>query len=92
MTNTAAMSREQLEALVNKLQASAQRKISFKVTAPKTDPKTGAVTGSSGAISLYGLGRFPITLYASQWEALISAVPDLQAFMATNRALLSTKD
>lgn len=92
MANLNEMNADQLREYITKLQATNARKISFKVTAPKTDPKTGAVTGSSGAISLYGLGRFPITLYASQWDALIAAVPDLRKFMDTNRALLSTKD
>lgn len=92
MTDLSQLSREQLEALVAKMQASTPRKISFKVTAPKADPKSGEMKGSSGAISLYGLGRFPITLYASQWNALISAIPDLRKFMDTNRTLLSTKD
>ena len=45
-----------------------------------------------GAISVYGLGRFPITLYRSQWDQLVAAIPDLQAFMTINAALLSTKD
>jgi hypothetical protein len=44
-----------------------------------------------GAISLYGLGRFPITLYASQWEQVISQVDDIQAFIDDNRQVLATK-
>jgi len=59
----------------------------LKVTAPKADGK-----GTSGAISIYGLGRFPITLYRSQLERLIGAVPQINAFIKTNSALLATKD
>lgn len=94
MTDLNAMSKEQLLATIAALQAKAAqpRKITFKVTAPKADPKSGEMKGTSGAVSLYGLGRFPITLYKSQWEALFAAIPDLRAFLAANAALLSTKD
>ncbi len=44
-----------------------------------------------GAISIYGMGRFPITLYRGQAERLIKAVPQLEAFIAANAALLSVK-
>lgn len=56
--------------------------------------KNRAVTfkvGEKGGVSVYGLNaRFPITLYSEQWEKLIAAIPALQAFMATNKAKLST--
>lgn len=86
------LSPDQLRAMILSMQATRAKRISFKITAPKLDEKTNEMKGTSGAISLYGLGRFPITLYASQWDALVAAIPDLQAFMTTNRALLSTKD
>ena len=44
-----------------------------------------------GAISLYGLGRFPITLYRGQMERLLDAAPSIRAFIETNAALLSVK-
>jgi hypothetical protein len=86
------LSADELRTMILSMQASKAKRISFKVTAPKLDEKTGEMKGTSGAVSLYGLGRFPITLYASQWDALVAALPDLQAFMSANRALLSTKD
>lgn len=46
---------------------------------------------SKGAVSVYGLQRFPVTLYRSQWEALIKRVPEIQAFIETNRASLTEK-
>jgi len=83
----------QLAAMAAKLaEASKAKPITMKVTAPKPDPKTGEMTGTSGAISIYGLGRFPITLYRGQWERLIAAVPQLEAFISANSALLATKD
>jgi len=94
MTDLNTMSKDQLVAMIASLQAKAAqpRKITFKVTAPKLDNKTGEMKGTSGAVSLYGLGRFPITLYKSQWEALFAAIPDLRAFLAANASMLSTKD
>jgi len=73
-------------------QASKPKAITLKVTAAKLNPKTGLMEGTNGAISIYGLGRFPITLYRSQLERLIGAVPQINAFIATNSALLATKD
>jgi hypothetical protein len=44
-----------------------------------------------GALSIYGLGRFPITLYAGQWERLLAAKDDIEAFAKANAHLLATK-
>ena len=44
------------------------------------------------ALSVYGLGRFPVTLYKGQWDRLIAAMPALQAFMAAHQGEFSTKD
>lgn len=80
---------EQMNALLTK--ASQPRAITMKVTAPKLDPKTGEMVGSTGAISIYGLGRFPVTLYRSQLERFITEIPAVQAFIATNAHLLANK-
>lgn len=89
MTNLNEMSKEQLLALVAQMQSNAAKpnKLSFKVTAKKEDGK-----GTDGALSIYGLGRFPVTLYRSQWERLFAAMPEVQAFIKANAALLATKD
>lgn len=43
-----------------------------------------------GALSVYGLqARFPVTLYAPQWERLLELAPQLRQFIADNAALLS---
>lgn len=44
-----------------------------------------------GALSIYGLGRFPITLYRGQMERLLDHAPAIRAFIETNAALLSVK-
>lgn len=44
-----------------------------------------------GALSLYGMGQWPVTLYASQWRALIAAIPEVEAFMKANASKLTEK-
>jgi hypothetical protein len=45
-----------------------------------------------GGVSVYGLGRFPVTLYYEQWTKLLNAVPDLQAFIEENKSKLKLKE
>ena len=42
--------------------------------------------GEKGGVSVYGLGRFPVTLYYEQWVRLLEAVPQLKAFLEENKA------
>lgn len=74
------MNADQLRTLVLSMQANrpAERKISLKVS-------------EKGAVSIYGLGRFPVTLYASQFDKLDAAWGDVQTFVKANRSLLSVK-
>lgn len=69
----------QLEAELKAAKAVKRATLSFKVS-------------EKGAVSVYGLQRFPITLYANQWERLIAATPELQVFMENNRSSLSVKE
>lgn len=55
-----------------------QRKVSFKVS-------------EKGALSLYGMGRFPITLYAEQWLRVLDMAQDIRAFIAANAKTLRQK-
>src|SRR5258708_7044435 len=41
-----------------------------------------------GAVSVYGMGRFPVTLYKEQWLKLLDLSDDIQAFIAANEAQL----
>jgi len=45
-----------------------------------------------GAVSAYGLGRFPVTLYREQWEKLLAMKSDIEAFIAANEKSLSVKE
>jgi len=41
--------------------------------------------GEKGGVSVYGLGRFPVTLYYEQWTRLLDAGADLRAFLEENK-------
>jgi hypothetical protein len=59
--------------------------------------KSGATSGirmkvsEKGAVSVYGMGRFPVTLYKEQWLKLLAISDDIRAFIAANEAKLKTK-
>lgn len=44
-----------------------------------------------GALSVYGMGRFPVTLYREQWERLAKAMPLIQEFITANADKLKVK-
>lgn len=58
--------------------AAKPRTVSFKVS-------------DKGGVSVYGLGRFPVTLYKTQWILLLANAPDLAAFIEENADKLSIK-
>jgi hypothetical protein len=59
--------------------------------------KKGAARGVSlkvsekGGVSVYGLGRFPITLYKEQWAKLLDMSEQIREFIAENESKLKTK-
>jgi hypothetical protein len=59
--------------------------------------KKGATRGVSikvsekGGVSVYGLGRFPITLYQEQWLKLLDMSDELRAFIAAHKSELKVK-
>lgn len=59
--------------------------------------KKGATRGVSlkvsekGGLSVYGLGRFPITLYKEQWSKLLDMADEIRAFLKANDAQLKSK-
>jgi hypothetical protein len=44
-----------------------------------------------GALCVYGLGRFPVTLYKSQWSRLLAEAETISAFLKANDALLTDR-
>ena len=70
---------ERLKAENAALKTPARGQISFKVS-------------EKGAVSVYGLGRFPVTLYKEQWEKLLAAAEQIKIFIEQNDRLLKKKE
>ena len=47
--------------------------------------------GEKGGVSVYGLGRFPVTLYYEQWVRLLDASNELRTFLEENKSRLKLK-
>ncbi len=57
--------------------------------------RTGAVSmkvSEKGAVSVYGLGRFPVTLYQEQWQKLLGLSDQIKEFIEENRSRLKVKE
>jgi hypothetical protein len=48
--------------------------------------------GEKGGVSVYGLGRFPVTLYYEQWTRLLDAAGELREFLDGNKSRLKLKN
>jgi hypothetical protein len=56
--------------------------------------RTGALefrVGEKGGVSVYGLGRFPVTLYYEQWVRLLDSGERLREFLEENKSKLKLK-
>ena len=60
------------------LKSKEERGLSLKVSA-------------KGAVSVYGLGRFPVTLYQEQWKRVLDMADEIRAFIIEHKARLKTK-
>lgn len=78
-TIEAKLARLEAENAALKTSAAKRNTISFKVS-------------EKGACSVYGLGRFPVTLYRQQWDRVLAAAPEIQAFLEANAAKLTSKE
>jgi hypothetical protein len=61
----------------------------------KQKPARGTLSmkvSEKGALSIYGMGRFPVTLYKEQWLKLLGIAEDIKKFIADNDARLKAKD
>jgi hypothetical protein len=70
---------ERLKAENAALKARATRGVSIKVS-------------EKGGVSVYGLGRFPVTLYKEQWTKLLDMADELRAFIREHDAELKAKE
>jgi hypothetical protein len=80
------MSEDDLKAELEKLRAENE-------ALKKTTSKGGLSmkVSEKGALSVYGMGRFPVTLYKEQWIRLLDLSDDIRAFIQNNEELLKTK-
>jgi hypothetical protein len=69
---------ERLRAENEALKRSSSKGLSMKVS-------------EKGALSVYGLGRFPVTLYKEQWLRLLEMTEDIRAFIKQNETQLRSK-
>jgi hypothetical protein len=69
---------ERLKAENERLKSQGGRRTSLKVS-------------EKGGVSVYGLGRFPVTLYKEQWTKLLAMADDIRAFIKENDAKLKAR-
>ena len=79
------MADEDLKAELEKLRAENER---LKKGTPRG---TSLKVSEKGGLSVYGLGRFPVTLYKEQWVKLLAMADDIRAFLKEHDAELKTK-
>jgi hypothetical protein len=61
----------------------------------KKPGRGGALTmkvSEKGALSVYGMGRFPVTLYKEQWLKLLGIADEIKSFISENDSRLKTKE
>lgn len=65
-----------------------------KLAAAQKASKSGLTmkVSQKGAVSLYGMSRFPVTLYRNQWEKVLDMADDIRAFIDANADQLKMKD
>lgn len=74
------------------LKATATAKLYLRISEKKLNDD-GTVKSKGGGVSLYGLGRWPVTLYYEQWIAVLDFGPKIREFIRVSKAagLLKTK-
>jgi len=70
---------ERLRAENERLKKSGSSKLAMKVS-------------EKGALSVYGMGRFPVTLYKEQWLRLLAMADDIRAFIEAHEGSLKSKE
>jgi hypothetical protein len=74
------------------LEALREENARLKAKAESKQTLTFKVSEEKGCLSVYGLGRFPVTLYGGQWLRLAKAIPALVEYIEENRDRMTWKD
>ena len=80
------MTEEEMKAEIDRLKA--QNEALVKSSSARVSLKVS----QKGAVSVYGLGRFPVTLYKEQWDKLLAMADSIKTFIAENDHLLKKKE
>ena len=80
------MSEQELQAELERLRAENE------ALKGKTARGTSLKVSEKGGVSVYGLGRFPVTLYKEQWLKLLDLGDEIRKFIAENEGKLKTKE
>ena len=80
------MSEEDLKAELERLKAENEQLKSQR------GRSVGLKVSEKGGVSVYGLGRFPVTLYKEQWGRLLDMAEEIRAFIKENESKLKAKD
>ena len=80
------MSDEELKAELERLKAENEQLKSQR------GRSVGLKVSEKGGVSVYGLGRFPVTLYKEQWTKLLAMADEIRAFIKENESKLKAKE
>ena len=80
------MSDDELRAEVERLRAENERLKGQRAS------RTSLRVSDKGGVSVYGLGRFPVTLYKEQWLKLLEMADDIRTFIKEHASELKTRD
>lgn len=84
-TNPGSMTQAEMMKEIERLQAA------NAALAAKGTPRLAFKVSPKGALSVYGMGKWPVTLYRSQWEKLLGMDKDIRKFIADNATTLVVK-
>ncbi len=80
-------SEEELQAEIERLRAENE-----SLKKPTVRGQMSLKVSEKGALSVYGLGRFPVTLYREQWEKLLGMAEEIRRFIHDNDQRLKKKE
>ena len=76
----------------NEIQAELERLRAENARLKGGQSRVSLKVGAKGGVSLYGLGRFPVTLYKEQWTKLLDLAEDIRGFIKSHEAELKAKE
>jgi hypothetical protein len=80
---------DDLKAEIDRLRAENE---ALKVKKPGARGTLTMKVSEKGALSVYGMGRFPVTLYKEQWLKLLGIAEEIKSFISENDSKLKTKE